>query len=487
MKLSNTIMLITYGDSLGGSLSELDRVLDKHYKGAVGGVHVLPPFPYSADRGFSPITYSEILPSLGTWEDIERLAQKYYLMLDFMINHISAQSPQYQDFLARKDASPYNGMFIRYKDFWENGEPTQEQVDAIYKRKPRAPYVEAYFADGSTEKVWCTFGTDQIDLNLNNESVMRYVHNTLNGLMTHGMSLLRLDAFAYSIKKAGGSCFFEEPDVWNLLAEIDKVTAARNCDMLPEIHEHYSIQLKLAEKGYWTYDFALPMLVLYALFTGDGAPLAHWLKICPRRQFTTLDTHDGIGVVDARDLLTETQLDLTSRTLYEKGANVNRVYSSEAYHNLDVYQINCTYYSALGNDDQAYLLARAIQFFAPGIPQVYYVGLLAGENDIALVEETKNGRDINRHNFTAGEVDAAMERPVVRALRALMRFRNQSPAFGGDCVVEKAPMNCLRLRRTYGGETVMLRANLKTHAFDVYRATGAEPPMRVEGLTLGEV
>jgi sucrose phosphorylase len=465
LKLNHSIMLITYADSFGGSLSEIDRLLNLHYEGAIGGVHLLPPFPYSADRGFSPITYNDILPSYGTWTDVEKLSKKYYLMLDFMINHISAESPQYQDFLKNKDTSLFKSMFIRYNDFWQDGEPTQAQVDAIYKRKPRAPYVNAVFPDGTQEKVWCTFGTDQIDLNVQDEDVRQYIRNTLNMLMEHGMSLLRLDAFAYCIKKAGSSCFFVEPETWKLLSDIQDMLKHNNCAMLPEIHEHYSIQLKLADKGYWTYDFAMPMLVLYALFSGDGEPLKHWLKICPRKQFTTLDTHDGIGVVDARDLLTTEQIDLTSRTLYEEGANVSRIYSSEAYNNLDIYQINCTYYSALGNNDNAYLLARAIQFFAPGIPQVYYVGMLAGENDIELVEKTCNGRDINRHNYTTAEVDAAMNRSVVIKLRALMRLRNQSKAFEGECTVEDTNASQLRISRTFGGETLVLDANLKAHAF----------------------
>ena len=102
--------------------------------------------------------------------------------------------------------------------------------------------------------------------------------------------------------------------------------------------------------------------------------------------------------------------------MYSQGANVKKIYSSEAYHNLDIYQVNTTYYSALGNNDKAYLACSAIQFFAPGIPQVYYVGMLAGSNDIALMEQTKNGRDINRHYYSKEEVAKEQERPVVQEL-----------------------------------------------------------------------
>ncbi|MCH3944031.1 MAG: hypothetical protein LKE37_10445 [Atopobiaceae bacterium] len=138
--------------------------------------------------------------------------------------------------------------------------------------------------------------------------------------------------------------------------------------ILPEIHEHYTIQAKVAEKGYWVYDFALPVMVLHAIYSGDGTYLKRWLDMCPRHQFTTLDTHDGIGIVDVRDLLPDEAVDFTKERMFSQGANVKRVYNTEAYNNLDVYQVNTTYYSALGDDDAAYLLARAVQFFAPGHP-----------------------------------------------------------------------------------------------------------------------
>ncbi len=88
--------------------------------------------------------------------------------------------------------------------------------------------------------------------------------------------------------------------------------------------------------------------------------------------------------------MTDEQIETTKQHLFSQGVNAKAVYSTAAFRNLDLYQINCTYYSALGNDDNAYFIARAVQVFAPGIPQVYYVGLLAGENDIELVEKTKH-------------------------------------------------------------------------------------------------
>lgn len=128
------------------------------------------------------------------------------------------------------------------------------------------------------------------------------------------------------------------------------------------------------------------MVLLYSLYTGKSQRLAVWLKQCPMKQFTTLDTHDGLGVVDAKDILTDEEINYTTQELYKAGANVKRKYSSAEYNNLDIYQINTTYYSALGNDDRKYFLARLLQIFAPGIPQIYYVGLLVGENELDLLE-----------------------------------------------------------------------------------------------------
>lgn len=466
MKLENKIMLITYADSMGKNLKELHGVLNRYYKDAIGGVHILPFFPSSADRGFAPMCYDKVDPAFGDFSDVEAIGKEYYLMFDFMVNHISASSEYFQDFLKNKDASPYKDMFIRYHDFWQGGEPTKQQVDLIYKRKPRAPYIEAEFADGTKEKVWCTFCEEQIDLDVRKDVTKRFIKDTLLQMCSHGASVIRLDAFAYAIKKADTSCFFIEPDIWELLYQIEDIVKTKGAEILPEIHEHYTIPMKIADKGFWIYDFALPVLTLHALYNHTGEYLKRWMEMCPMKQFTTLDTHDGIGIVDVKDLLPDEEVEKVKEQMYKEGANVKKIYSSEAYNNLDIYQVNTTYYSALGNHDDAYLLARAIQFFAPGIPQVYYVGMLAGSNDIALMERTKNGRDINRHYFTVEEIAEEQKRPVVQKLKALMKLRNSHPAFSLDGtmhIVAEEDKFCIT--RSDGMHTLTLDADLTTYAF----------------------
>lgn len=468
MKLENKIMLITYADSMGNNLKELYTILEKHYKEAIGGIHILPFFPSSADRGFAPMCYDKVDEKFGDFSDIEKLSKDYYLMFDFMVNHISASSEYFKDFVQNKEKSEYRDMFIRYSKFWENGEPTPEQTDIIYKRKPRAPYIDVTFADGSSDKVWCTFCEEQIDLDIKTDVTKKFIKDTLQSMCRHGASIIRLDAFAYAVKKPDTSCFFIEPDIWELLYDIESIVKNKNAEILPEIHEHYTIPMKIAEKGFWIYDFALPVLTLHALYNHDGQYLKNWLEMCPMKQFTTLDTHDGIGIVDVKNLLPDEEIETVKEQMYNQGANVKKIYSSEAYNNLDIYQVNTTYYSALGNNDKAYLLARAIQFFAPGIPQVYYVGMLAGSNDVSLMGKTKNGRDINRHYYSMEEVEQEQSRPIVKELKELMILRNTHPAFsldGNIKVVSEGDM--LTITRTFGEYSLTLNANLTTYDYTI--------------------
>ena len=471
MPITNKVMLITYPDSLGKNIEELRDVLNNDLKGAVGGIHLLPFFPSTGDRGFAPTDYTKVDPKFGDWSDVEKLGQEYYLMFDFMINHISRHSKYYEDFQQKKDKSKYADLFLSWDKFWPKGRPTKADVDLIYKRKDKAPYQEITFADGSKEKLWNTFGPEQIDLDVRKKVTQEFIKQTLNQLIEHGADIIRLDAFAYAVKKLDTNDFFVEPEIWDLLAQVRDDIVAKGAMILPEIHEHYSMPFKIAKHGYFIYDFALPMVTLYSLYSGKSERLAHWLKMCPMKQFTTLDTHDGIGVVDARDILTPEEVKYTSQELYKVGANVKKKYSSAEYHNLDIYQINTTFYSALGDDDKKYFMARLLQVFAPGIPQIYYVGMLAGKNDIKLLEETKEGRNINRHYYTREEVAEEVKRPVVASLLKLFAFRNTEAAFDleGNIEVETPSENEIRIVRMNKDQThkAELKANLKTLDYQV--------------------
>ncbi len=467
MGIHNKVNLITYPDSLGSNLLELHYVLRRYLSNAVGGVHLLPFYPSSADRGFSPLTYDEVDPAFGTWDDIAIIGRDFDLTYDFMVNHISRQSVYFQDYIDKGAESEFADMFLSFNKLSPTGEIDEDLLAMVYTRKPRPPYTMIQRADGSREKIWCTFDYEQIDLDLQSPITKEVIRKFLIRLARTNAKMIRMDAIAYTTHKLGTNCFFLEPEVWEILEWLKEYITPFDTIMLPEVHEHYSLHLKIAAKGYWTYDFALPMLVLHTLYHHTSERLKNWFRICPRHQLTTLDTHDGMGVVDVQDLLTPDEIDATLNGLDEKGSNTRKIYSGEEFQNLDVYQVNCTYYSALECNDDSYIAARTIQFFAPGIPQVYYVGLLAGKNDIELVERTKNGRDINRHNYSLDEIATEIERPVVQRLLRLMEFRNAYPAFSGQFVIKEAPDDQLELAWTQAPYHATAHIDLRTYQSEI--------------------
>lgn len=469
--LKNKIMLITYSDCMGNNLQDLKKVLDEYLDGAVYGLHILPFFPSSGDRGFAPVTYKEVDPVFGDWNDIHDLSEKYYLMCDYMINHLSAQSEIYKDFVQKKDDSKYKDFFIRYKDFWSNGMPTEEEISKIYLRR-LVPYIDVEFADGTSEKVWCTFSPEQIDINcLHSEVAKEYLRDNLKFLSDQGVCMIRLDALAYATKREGTNCFFVEPEIWNLIDECHEALEGTGADILPEIHENYFVQKKLEEKDVYTYDFQLPMLILNAVHFGRTLYLKNWLKLCPRKQFTTLDTHDGIGVVDVRYLMPDEEVLETKKRVFELNPRISELYSFDNapvnFSKFDTYQILCTYFDALGSCENRYLIARAVQFFTPGIPQVYYVGLFAGQNDFEFCLSSKQGRDINRHYYTMEEIEEEFKRPVVQKMNRLMKLRNAHPAFDGEFILLDTDEYSLGIRWVNGEEYAELNVNFQTFAWEI--------------------
>jgi sucrose phosphorylase len=282
--------------------------------------------------------------------------------------------------------------------------------------------------------------------------------------------MIRLDAAGYAIKKPGSSCFII-PQTIEFIRELSKYAASLGMEVLVEIHAYYQQQIEIARHVDRVYDFALPPLLLHAFYRGTARFLKPWLTISPRNAVTVLDTHDGIGVIDVGadrenpianpGLMPPEDLDAVVVGIHERSSGQSRQATGAAASNLDLYQVNCTFYDALGRKDKEYLLARAIQFFCPGIPQVYYVGLLAGVNDMKLLAETEVGRDINRHYFTPSELLDALAKPVVQDLVRLIRFRNERPAFDGLFTLQDSEDHVLVLRWDNQGDWARLRVDFR--------------------------
>lgn len=488
--MKNQVQLITYVDRLGGGgLDDLRSLLAEGgpLAGLFGGVHLLPFFhPIDgADAGFDPIDHTQVDPRLGDWQAIRRLAGDVDVMADVIVNHMSTASPQFRDFSERGSASPWAGLFLTYDAVFPRGASAEELL-AIYRPRPGLPFTVTTLANGERRILWTTFTPQQADIAVDHPRGREYLSGILQTLAANGIRMVRLDAVGYAIKKAGDSCFMM-PETFDFIDAFAAEAKSLGIEVLVEIHSYYRRQIEIAQRVDWVYDFALPPLVLHAIFFRTAKPLKAWIAQRPANALTVLDTHDGIGIIDigadAADragrpgLVPPAELDALVERVHANSGGQSRRATGAAASNLDLYQVNCTFYDALGRDDRAYLLARALQFFLPGVPQVYYVGLLAGENDMALLERTGVGRDINRHRYTRAEIDAALAKPVVQALCALIRLRNTHPAFQGRFALLPGGDATIALEWRHGRERLLLEADFVTGHFSVVE--GEAPHARV--------
>jgi len=451
--LKNQVQLITYVDRLSGNLRNLGELLNRSLRGAFGGVHLLPFFhPIDgADAGFDPADHTQVDSRLGDWNDVKALGETHELVADLIVNHISSDSPQFKDFSHRGSDSPFAGMFLTYDRIFPAG-ASEADLLQIYRPRPGLPFTSAVLESGDKRLLWTTFTPHQIDIDVTHPQGEAYLDAILDRFQAAGVRLIRLDAVGYAIKKAATSCFMI-PETFRFIEALTQKAHGLGMEVLVEIHSHYLQQMEIARQVDWVYDFALPPLLLHSLFTRDARPLARWLTIRPHNSITVLDTHDGIGVIDVgadgkgeAGLLAPDEIDKLVETIHARSQDQSRQATGAAANNLDLYQVNCTFFDALGRRGNEYLVARAIQFFVPGIPQVYYVGLLAGTNDIELLARTQVGRDINRHYYTSAEVQHALVDPVVRRLLDLILLRNTHPAFAGQAQVTTPSIQTLAIR-----------------------------------------
>lgn len=439
--MQNKVQLIAYADRFGGStISALTATLRQHFSGVYEGVHILPFFtPFDgADAGFDPVDHTKVDPRLGSWDDVAELSKSHEIMVDTIVNHVSWESEQFQDVMKNGETSPFAPMFLTLSSVFPEG-VTEEELAGIYRPRPGLPLTH-YTWGNKTRLVWTTFTPQQVDIDTDSKQGWDYLMSILDQLGASHVSSIRLDAVGYGAKEARTSCFMI-PKTFRLIERIKEEGAKRGLETLIEVHSYYKKQIDIASKVDRVYDFALPPLLLHSIVSGSVDALEHWINVRPNNAVTVLDTHDGIGVIDIgsdqldrslKGLVADPDVDRLVETIHSNTHGESREATGAAASNLDLYQVNSTYYSALGCNDQHYLATRAVQFFLPGIPQVYYVGALAGANDMELLKRTNVGRDINRHYYSAQEVEENLQRPVVQALNALCVFRNTLPAFDGN-------------------------------------------------------
>ena len=544
----NGPMLNAYPDSMGGTLGDIVSLLKKEeFHNVFSSFYILPSvFHTDLDRGFSVIDYS-LNKMLAKREDLKELeALGVNLKLDFILNHASVLSPQFQDLLKNGEKSEYKDFFIDWNRFWEgHGTMTEEgyiQPDAkliadMFFRKPGLPILMVRFPDGRNVPYWNTFYQEvrypaldaqditralpvqygeaeylaqqmeqgiaagkrpasislgeceeyraaltellesgrkylgQMDLNIKSPKVWEFYEETLKTLASYGAKIVRLDAFAYAPKEPGAKNFLNEPGTWELLERVQELAQQYGLSLLPEIHAAYEEKIyeKIAEKGYMTYDFFLPGLLIDALERADGATLAAWAEELQEKKIRTvnmLGCHDGIPLLDLKGMIPAERIEALIDTVVSRGGMVKDLHGQKNVY----YQVNATYYSALGEDDRKLLLARAVQLFMPGKPQIWYLDLFAGKNDREAVGRAgaAGHKEINRTNLSCQALEDGLSREVVRKQLDLLRFRKEFPAFGFDAALSvENEGSRMRFVWKKDGCTAVLSADLKTAAFAV--------------------
>jgi sucrose phosphorylase len=484
------VMFNAYPDSCGGTLGDIVNLLKREeFEGLFSYFYILPSmFQSDLDRGFSVISY-DLNRELADSRDLGALEEMgIELKLDFVLNHLSSQSPQFQDLLEKGDDSLYVDAFIDWNKFWEgHGEmseegyivPEQKYLSVLFMRKPGLPILKVPFPDGSNRFYWNTFYQSndpdsllaQVDLNAESQVVWNFYDATMEKLASYGGRIVRLDAFAYLHKEIGSSNFFNEPGTWQYLARIRKTADRLGITLLPEIHSKYGDKTheKLAENGYAFYDFFFPGLVINAIESGDGTYLASWIREVRKKGFSTvnmLGCHDGIPVLDLTGYLPDSIIEETINLITDRGGVVKNLYGPDG-EKISYYQVNATFYSALGEDPQKLLLARAIQLFMPGVPEVWYLDIFAGTNDYKAAQEIGH-KAVNRTNLTSEQIEERLQWPLVQKQLELLRFRNTFPAFGRDAELTiGGDSGRLELTWRRDGRSATLSADLKSVEFVV--------------------
>ena len=323
----------------------------------------------------------------------------------------------------------------------------------------------------------------QMDLNARSELVWDFYDETLGKLAGYGAKIIRLDAFAYLHKEPGEPNFFNKPGTWDYLDRLRRIARRYDLIVFPEVHAEYGKRLheEVAAEGYPIYDFFLPGLVIGALQQGTAATLKRWISEIQAKGLQTINMlgcHDGIPVLDLRGatvddvarpgLLDDERIDVVMEGIIHHGGRVKNLYGPDGK-KIAYYQINATFFSALGEDERKLLLARAIQLFMPGIPQIWYLDLFAGRNDYAAADAggTAGHKEINRTSLSLAAAREDLQRPIVRDQLALIRLRNTSRAFAGEATVGDTEDHQLEVSWRNGPDQVTLTADLAACSFEI--------------------
>jgi sucrose phosphorylase len=468
-------ILITYPDQFRyrdtPPLQGLADFARRYLEELLSAIHILPFYPSTSDDGFSVVDYREVNSEWGEWDDVQRIGQRFKLMFDAVINHVSAHSEWFKGFL-RDDP--------RYRDWFIVVDPN---VDLSAVVRPRAlPLLTRVESASGPKHVWTTFSADQIDLNFANPGLLLEIIEVLLFYVMQGAQFIRLDAIAYLWKEIGASCIHlpqthRVVQLWRAI--LDHV--APGVMLITETNVPHEDNVAYFGDGtneaHMVYNFALPPLTLHAFHAGDAQTLSRWAAALTRPSdqttfFNFLASHDGIGLNPARGILPENEIEqLCERTLAHGGLIS---YKNNPDGTRSPYEMNINYFDALSDPAggesietqvDRFIAAQAIMLALAGLPGIYVHSLLGSRSDHAGVERTGHNRAINRQKFDAdaleeelGDLNSLRAR-VLQRYAMLLRARAAQPAFdpyGPQRILEGHAAIFAVLRSTRAGDQRVL-------------------------------
>ncbi|MEM8866758.1 MAG: sugar phosphorylase [Verrucomicrobiota bacterium] len=436
-------VLITYADTLsdaekGSPLAALNTFSNKHLKGAIRSIHLLPFYPWSSDDGFSVIDYRAVAEEGGTWADVEKLSKDFDLMFDLVLNHCSAKSAWFKDFVA--GIEPARHYFL-------DMDPELDYSEVVRPRT--SPLLTKTRTRDGDAHIWSTFSADQVDLNWQNPDVLFEFIDILFLYISKGMRIARLDAVAFCWKTLGTNCIHlpETHELVKLFRDIIDIVAPRTI-LLTETnvpHEENVSYFGRGDEAQMVYQFSLPPLLLHGLATGSATFLTKWAsELAPPPEgctfFNFTASHDGVGVRPIEGLLPEEEKAKLIQHVESAGAKIN--WRTMPDGSQQPYELNITYYSALADKKKPergvarFLCSQALMLSLRGIPGIYFHSLVGTENDLEGVEATGINRRINRHKYELDELNAHLAEDcadtVFQSYVRMLRRRADHPAFHPD-------------------------------------------------------
>ena len=323
----------------------------------------------------------------------------------------------------------------------------------------------------------------QMDLNAQSELVWTFYQDCLKKITSYGCTILRLDAFAYLHKSVGETNFFNKPGTWEYLDRFKEMATDFDLRLLPEIHAEYGSKTheEVSNKGYMIYDFFLPGLIIYSIEYGDNNPLVKWIRELIEKKYETINMlgcHDGIPVLDLKGkeidgvyregLLSDNQIEEVVELILNRGGKIKNIFDAKGK-KISYYQVNATYFSALGESEKKMLLARAIQLFVPGTPQVWYLDLFAGKNDYNAVELAGAGghKEINRTNLSLHDIANGAKAHIFKKQMKLISLRNRLDVFNGKLTLKNPDNNKLIFTWKLSDDFAKLEVDFSTLIFCV--------------------